>query len=93
MFEVFDDDALQQGGRHPRVPDAFRVHHNDWPAFADTEARRLAPFHPVGAKQEPFALKESREQRIQLSPTTVGGAIAARAHEDVSRVRDHGWRV
>jgi len=92
LLEVLHHDSLQQCRRHPSVPDPFGIHHQDRSPFADAEAGGFAPFHAGGAKEEPFALEELGKEGVERAPFTVGGAIPARAYENVTGIRFHGSR-
>src|SRR6266550_8318919 len=91
MLEVLDDDALEQRWCYRRVPNAFRIHHDDRAVAAHAEARRLTSFYARGAEKQIFTLEELREQRIKFSPTAIGRAEFASAYEHVTGVRLHLW--
>lgn len=69
--EMLDHDALEELGRHPRVPDAFRINHDDWAIATHPEAGSLSALHPFRAKQQPFALQQLSQQRVQRASAPV----------------------
>ena len=88
-FQVLDHNALEKCRRYVRVPDSVRVNDDDRASSADPKARRFSALDPVRTEQQPFALKERRQVRIELSSTPVGRAEASRAHDDVTGIRLH----
>ena len=64
VAQMLDDDALQEIGSNASVPDPLRIHGDDRSARADAEAWRLAALHPARAEEQPFPLKQLREERI-----------------------------
>jgi hypothetical protein len=70
--EVFHHDPLQQLRGDGGVPDAFRVHDDDWSAPADAEARGLAALDTSRTEEEPLALQKRRQEVVELSPGAVG---------------------
>jgi hypothetical protein len=89
IAEMFDDNPLQQRGRHAPIPDAVGVDDDDRTATANSEAWRLAALDPRGAKEETLALQERRQQPIQVSPAMVGRTEAADANQDVTSIGVH----
>ena len=83
------DDPFKKGRSHLAVPYPFRVHDDDRPAAAHAEARRFAALDAGGAEEQSFTLEQRRQQRVQRATTAVGGAEAARAHQQVSRIGLH----
>src|SRR5947208_6027993 len=86
ITEVFDDNALEELGRHVAVPDAIRIDHHDRTAGAHTKARRLTTLHATRSEQQSFALQQCRKSRIQLPPTTIRRAEATDADENVTGI-------
>jgi len=64
-LEVLHHYALEKLRRHARVPHAFGIDDHDRPAFADSETRSLAPLHTIRSEQQPFTLKQRRQQSVQ----------------------------
>ncbi len=91
-LEMLYDYALQQLGGDSSVPDAFRIDDDNRPAFAHAEARRLASFDAIGSEKQTLALEQRCQQRVECTPPPVRGAVSARAHDDMARVRFHRAR-
>src|SRR2546423_5053064 len=89
VAQVLDDDALEQRGSDPRIPDALGVHDDDRTTRADTETGRLAALHASRAEEQPLALKQTRQQSVERSSLAVWRAVAADADQNVARVRLH----
>jgi hypothetical protein len=81
VLEMLYYDALQQLGRHSRIPHAFRIYDDDGTGGADTQTRRLATLHSLWPEEQIFALQKLSEQRVDLSAPTIGGAEIAGAHQ------------
>jgi hypothetical protein len=58
IAEVLHNDSFQETGIHVPIPDSLRVHDDNRPTAADTEAGRFASFDAAGAEEESFALEE-----------------------------------
>jgi hypothetical protein len=89
LFEVFDDDALEELRRHVRVPDALRIHDHDRAASADAEAWDLASLHASGAEEEIFSLEQSWKNCVESSAASLRRAEPARADDHVAGVGLH----
>ena len=92
VSQMFDDDPLEECGRHVAVPDPLWVHHNDWSSSADPKARRLASLDAQRPEQQSLPLKEGRKQAIQLSAPLIRRTIPAHTHENVARICIHQRR-
>jgi hypothetical protein len=88
-LEVLYDDSLQQRRCDLRIPNAIRIHDDDRPIAADSEARSLSALHTPRAEEQILPLQELREERIELAAATVGRAEIARAHQHVTRILLH----
>src|SRR2546423_10758882 len=88
-LEMLHHDALQQFWGHSRIPDAFRIYDDNWSITAHTEAGRLTALHALRSEQQIFSLKQLRQQRVDLSATTIRSAEIPCAHEYVVRVELH----
>ena len=84
IAQMLDDDALEKRRRDPGVPDGIRVDDDDRAAPANSQAWRFSPFDPRGPEQEPFALKQCRQHRVQVPATSVRRAEASGADEDMA---------
>ena len=89
IAQVLDDDALEQRRGHAGVPDALRVHDDDRTAGAHAETGRLATLHATRTEEQPFALEQARERRVERAALAVRRAEAADADEHVARIRLH----
>src|ERR1700694_4403216 len=89
MLEVLDHDSLQQRGSNLGVPGSFWIDDNNRPVAADAEAGRFTALDALRAEEQILALQKAGEQRIDLAPTAVRRAKAARTHEHVTRVGLH----
>ena len=89
VFEVLDDDSLEQRGCNLGVPDALRIHHDDRSVAAHAKARGLTALSTPRAKEQILALEQVGQQRVELASAAVGRAEIARAHEHVMRVPLH----
>ena len=89
IFQVLDDYSLEQFRSHVRIPDSLWIHNHNRTAAAHSEARCLASFYAIRAKQQVLALQQVRESRIQFASTTIGRAEIAGADENVVRVTLH----
>ncbi len=89
ILEVLDDDSLEQRGCDLRIPNAIRIHDDDRPIAAHSEARRLSALHTSRAEEQILSLQEIGEQRVELASATVGRAEIARAHQHVTRILLH----
>ena len=89
---MLDDDSLEQCGGHAGVPHALGVDDDDRTARAHAETGRLATLHATRPEEEPFALEQAREQRVERSSLAIRRAEAADAHEHVASVRLHERR-
>jgi hypothetical protein len=89
LFEVFNNDSLQERRCNLGIPDAFRVYDDDRSVAAHAEAWCLASLHPSRAEEQIFSLQELREQRIQLAAAAVGRAEISGAHKHMPRIRIH----
>ena len=89
VFEVLDDDSLQQRRCHLSVPDALGIHHNDRSVATHAQARGLTALYALRAKEKILALEQVGQQRVKLASATVGRAEIACAYEHVMRVRLH----
>ena len=90
VAQMLDNYPLEERGSYVPIPDPFRVHDHDRPAAAHAKAWGFPPLHAGGAEEQAFALEQHREQRIERAAAAIGGAEAARAYQDVSRVWLHG---
>lgn len=88
-LEVLDDDSLEQRGCDLRIPNAIRIHDDDRPIAAHSEARRLSALHSARAEEQVLSLQELGEQRVELASATVGRTEIARTHEYVTRILLH----
>ena len=88
-LQVLDDDAFEQIRCDTRIPGSLRIDHNDWSARADAEAGSFAALHARWSEQQPFALEQARQARVQVATAPVRRTETARAHEDVASVRLH----
>src|SRR5262245_46178254 len=86
---MLHDDALEQRRRDTAIPDAFGIHDHDWPAAANTKARRLSSLDAIGPEQESLALQQRWQQLIQLAPAVVRRTEAAHTYEHVTCVGLH----
>jgi hypothetical protein len=66
------DDALEQRGRDPRVPNPIGIHDHDRPATADAETWRLAALDAIGTEEETVTLKQRRQHLVELLPAPIG---------------------
>src|SRR5688500_1540654 len=88
-LEMLHYDPLEQFRRDTGVPDALRIDHNDRPAGADAEARRLTAFLVRWTEQEILALEKARQLRVEAATPTFLGAKAARTNDHVPAIRLH----
>lgn len=84
VSKVLDDDPLEEIGRHPPVPDAVRIDHDNRSTGAYAEAGRFAALDSTGPEKESFTLQQVREELIETPSLPVGRAKAAGADEDVA---------
>jgi hypothetical protein len=68
---VLDHDALEERGGHAGVPDALGIYDDDRSTGAHAEARRLSALDARRPEEEPFALEQPRQQRVERSSFTV----------------------
>lgn len=50
VAQMLDHDALEQLRRDAGVPDAIRIHDDDWAAGAHTQTGRLSSLDPIGTE-------------------------------------------
>ena len=81
MLEMLYHDALQQLGRHSRIPYAFRIHDDDGTGSTDSETRRLTTLHPPWSEEKIFALQKLGEQRVDLPAPAIRRTEIADAHQ------------
>ena len=61
IFQVLDDDFLQQVRGHVRVPDSFGIHNDDRTIAAHSETGSLASLYAIGAEKQIFTLQQLGE--------------------------------
>ena len=69
--EVLHHDALEKCRGHPGVPDRIRIDDDDGATGANPKARGLAALDPIRSEEQPFAVEQIRQQRIQFSAAPV----------------------
>ena len=61
IFQVLDDDSLEQFRSDVRVPDSFRINDDDRTIAAHTEAGSLASLYPIGTEKQILTLEQLGE--------------------------------
>jgi pimeloyl-ACP methyl ester carboxylesterase len=89
VFEVLDDDSLQQLRRNTRVPDTIGIHDHDGTSRANAQTRRLASFYASWTEQQPRVIEKVRQHLIKHPALVVWRAEATGANENVPGVRLH----
>jgi hypothetical protein len=84
VSQVLDHDPFEQRRGDPGVPDRIRIHDDDGTAGANSQAWRLPSLHSTGPEQQPFTLKQVRQQGIQLPAASIRRAEPAGADEDMT---------
>jgi hypothetical protein len=72
VYQVFDDDSLEEGRRDTGIPNSVRVYDDDRSAGADAETRGLSALDPIWPEEQSVPLEKRRQQLIQLSSAMVG---------------------
>ena len=72
VYQVLDDDSLEERWCDTRVPDAIWVDDDDRSTRADAKAGRLSALDSIRPEQQAVALEQRREQLIQLPPAMIG---------------------
>ena len=58
QLQMLDHNSLEQLWCDVRVPDAFGVDNDNWPAAADAQAGSLTAFYSLGTKQKVLTLEK-----------------------------------
>jgi hypothetical protein len=88
-FQVLDHNALQKRRRDVGIPYSIRVNDDNRTSSAHAKAGCFSALDPVGPEEEPLALKQRSQVRVELPSTPVRRAKAPCADDDVTRVRLH----
>ena len=72
VYQMLDDDSLEQRRRDAGIPDTIGIHDDDGPAATHTETWCLPTFHPIGTEQQAVTLKQRRKELVQLASALVG---------------------
>ena len=91
VYEMLDDNSLEQRWGDGGIPNPIRVHDDDGPSATDAEARRFPAFDTIGAKEQTVPLKKRREELIELSSAMIRRTESADTDQHVPAVRDHQW--
>ena len=83
VTQMLDDNALQQGRRHPGVPNAVWVDDDDWATAANPQTWCFSALDAGRTKKEPFPAKEVWKHAIQNPPALFGRAKPSGADDDV----------
>ena len=94
LFQMLDNNPLEQFRSDSGVPDTLGVDNNDRSAGTDAEAGSFAALHACWTEQEVFALEEAGQLRVEAATATLHGAKTARADDHVPPIRLHeGFRL
>src|SRR4029078_4055770 len=89
VYQVLDDDSLEERGSDTGVPNTVRVYDDDRPTGADTETGRLSALHSVRPEEQSVTLKKGWQELIQLSPAVVGRAKSPDTDQQVPGIGVH----
>ena len=89
VYEMLDDNSLEQRRSDARVPDSIGIHDDDGSAAAHAKTRGFSTLHAIGSEQETVSLEQSREHLIQLASAMVRRTEAADTDQNVPGVRIH----